>query len=225
MLGTLKGHVGRNAVSYLALFVALGGTSYAAIKLPANSVGSAQIKKNAVRSSDVKNATLTAKDFKAGQLPAGAQGAPGAPGAKGATGTPGAPGAPGTSVFAGSLPAGKTMTGVWGASVTVATAGDGYRAYASFPLQLADGIPSDHVVYVPGTSATNCPGPGQAAAGFLCVYQGDEGNTTGPTTGNIFNPEDEGGGAGSGRRGFAILIGASTAGLSGVGGSWAVTAP
>ena len=34
-----------NVVAYLALFVALGGTSYAAIRLPANSVGARQIKK------------------------------------------------------------------------------------------------------------------------------------------------------------------------------------
>ena len=35
-------------VSVIALSVALGGTSYAAIVLPANSVGTRQIKKNAV---------------------------------------------------------------------------------------------------------------------------------------------------------------------------------
>jgi hypothetical protein len=35
---TLFAHVRRNAVAYVALFVALGGTSYAAIRLPAGSV-------------------------------------------------------------------------------------------------------------------------------------------------------------------------------------------
>jgi hypothetical protein len=54
-------------VALLALVVALGGTAYAAVQLPKNSVGSAQIKKDAVRSSDVKNRSLKAKDFK-GQL-------------------------------------------------------------------------------------------------------------------------------------------------------------
>ncbi|MGZ4182357.1 MAG: hypothetical protein ACXVUL_16940, partial [Solirubrobacteraceae bacterium] len=33
---------------YVALFVALGGTSYAALKLPANSVGTRQIKNHAI---------------------------------------------------------------------------------------------------------------------------------------------------------------------------------
>lgn len=37
----------------MALTIALGGTSYAAIKLPANSVGSKQIKASAVRSSEL----------------------------------------------------------------------------------------------------------------------------------------------------------------------------
>ena len=35
-------HIRSNVVAYIALFVALGGTSYAAIKLPANSVGTRQ---------------------------------------------------------------------------------------------------------------------------------------------------------------------------------------
>ncbi len=37
-------HVARNGVAYLALFVALGGTSYAAISLAPGSVGAAQIR-------------------------------------------------------------------------------------------------------------------------------------------------------------------------------------
>jgi hypothetical protein len=78
-----------NVVSCMALFVALGGTGYAAIKLPKNSVGAAQIKKGAVRSSDVKNGALVKADFKKGQLPAGAKGDPGPAGAVGAQGPPG----------------------------------------------------------------------------------------------------------------------------------------
>ena|SRR5947209_2435868 len=39
----LSSHVRRNLVAYLALFVALGGTGYAAANLPANSVGSHQL--------------------------------------------------------------------------------------------------------------------------------------------------------------------------------------
>ena len=39
----LTQHARSNVVAYLALFVALGGTGYAAINLPANSVGGKQI--------------------------------------------------------------------------------------------------------------------------------------------------------------------------------------
>ncbi|HET7425712.1 MAG TPA: hypothetical protein VFJ50_01635 [Gemmatimonadales bacterium] len=73
-------------VALVALFVAMGGVGYAALKLPKNSVGSKQIKKNAVNSAKVKNGSLRAGDFKAGQLPAGPQGATGP---KGDTGPPG----------------------------------------------------------------------------------------------------------------------------------------
>ena len=82
----------------LALVIALGGTSYAAIKLPVNSVGSVQLKSGAVTSGKVKDRSLLAKDFKSGQLPrgaAGAKGDPGAPGTPGAAGSPGSPGSPG----------------------------------------------------------------------------------------------------------------------------------
>ncbi len=41
-------HVRQNAVAYLALFVALGGTSYAAVNLPNNSVGSSQLRNHSI---------------------------------------------------------------------------------------------------------------------------------------------------------------------------------
>jgi hypothetical protein len=75
-------------LAFLALVVALGGTSYAAITLPANSVGTKQLKKNAVTGKKVKNRSLKAIDFATGQLPKGdqgAQGIQGPPGPAGAT--------------------------------------------------------------------------------------------------------------------------------------------
>jgi hypothetical protein len=86
-----------NATSTLALVIALGGTSYAAVALPKNSVGNKQLKTSAVTSSKVEDRTLLSKDFKAGQLPAGQRGLAGAPGRKGDAGAPGATGAPGVS--------------------------------------------------------------------------------------------------------------------------------
>jgi hypothetical protein len=96
-----------NVVSLIALFVALGGTGYAAISLPKNSVTAKQIKKsavtnakiknNAVTSGKVKNGSLLAGDFKAGQVPAGARGPAGAAGAAGPTGPAGVDGTNGTN--------------------------------------------------------------------------------------------------------------------------------
>lgn len=90
-----------NVVGTLALFIALGGVSYAAVKLPARSVGSKELKTGAVTSAKVRNGSLRKKDFKKGQLPrgasgsAGADGAAGEPGLNGAAGPKGDPGAPG----------------------------------------------------------------------------------------------------------------------------------
>jgi len=48
-------------ISLIALFVALGGTSYAAItSLPRNSVGTKQLRKNAVTGAKIKNGAVTA---------------------------------------------------------------------------------------------------------------------------------------------------------------------
>jgi len=79
-------------ISCAALFVALGGTGYAVVVLPANSVGTKQLKKNAVNSAKIRDASLRARDFAKGQLPApppGAQGVQGPPGQQGAEGRPG----------------------------------------------------------------------------------------------------------------------------------------
>jgi hypothetical protein len=62
-----------NVMATIGVFLALGGASYAAIKLPANSVGSRQIKDGAIASADIKNHTIKPGDFKGG-LPRGQQG-------------------------------------------------------------------------------------------------------------------------------------------------------
>jgi hypothetical protein len=87
------------AIALLALVIALGGTSYAALRLPAGSVGTKQLKNNAVTGAKVKNRSLAASDF-GGTLPQGAKGEKGDkgdPGVNGGNGTDGAPGAPGTN--------------------------------------------------------------------------------------------------------------------------------
>ena len=55
-------------IALLALFVALGGTSYATVKLQ---IGSAQIVDNSILSRDIHDGTLRAPDFATNLLPAG----------------------------------------------------------------------------------------------------------------------------------------------------------
>jgi hypothetical protein len=115
-------HLRHHAVAYVALFVALGGTTYAAT-LPRDSVGTQQLKKGAVTASDVRRGAITstavrdrslrASDFARGVLPAagatgpqgpvGPQGVPGSAGATGATGAAGPRGLPGDTGPAGIL--------------------------------------------------------------------------------------------------------------------------
>ncbi|MEA2448099.1 MAG: hypothetical protein QOG63_31 [Thermoleophilaceae bacterium] len=84
-------------VALVALFVALGGGAYAALKLPKGSVGAKQLKKHAV--TPPKLAKSTVKKLK------GATGPPGTPGQPGDTG----PAGPGTKGFR-SDPAATTGT-------------------------------------------------------------------------------------------------------------------
>jgi hypothetical protein len=88
-----------NVTATLALVIALGGTSYAAVKITGH---------------DVVNGSLTGKDVKkhsvplnrlSGKLPKGSKGDKGDPGAPGPAGTPGAPGPAGTVDASAFVPA------------------------------------------------------------------------------------------------------------------------
>ncbi len=70
-----------HGIALVALFVSLGGTSYAVATLPKNSVGSAQ----------VKNGSLTTKDLAKGVVTPGPQGPSGPRGPRGTEGPAGAP--------------------------------------------------------------------------------------------------------------------------------------
>jgi Collagen triple helix repeat (20 copies) len=105
-----------NVMSSIAVFLAAGGGAYAAVTLPHNSVGSAQLKANSVTSAKVRDGSLLPRDFKAGSLkagatgPAGARGATGAKGDAGPKGATGSKGATGTQGSAGPAGAGGSNT-------------------------------------------------------------------------------------------------------------------
>src|SRR5215471_14065968 len=80
-------HLRRNLVAYLALFVSLSGTSYAASAtlLPKNSVGSAQVINRSLQKADLSKKAVTALHGARG--PQGSTGAQGPPGPAGVAGT------------------------------------------------------------------------------------------------------------------------------------------
>src|SRR5689334_15672241 len=79
----------------IAMFVALGGASYAVIVLPENSVGTKQVKDHSLGVQDISHKAVRSLRGKAG--PRGATGATGATGAAGATGPAGTNGTNGTN--------------------------------------------------------------------------------------------------------------------------------
>jgi hypothetical protein len=61
-----------NVVATMALFIALGGGAYAAVKLPANSVASKQIKNKAIKAADLGTAAVTSPKLAAKAVRTGA---------------------------------------------------------------------------------------------------------------------------------------------------------
>jgi len=194
-------------IACVALGIALGGTSYAAIVLPKNSVGTAQLKADAVNSSKVKNGSLLNVDFKAGQVPAGPAGPAGAAGAAGAAGPPGP--------FVDALPSGKTIRGAFNMGGTATAAGDLANTSLSFDFALAS-APTVHLVRQGVAPPAECTGNAtfpQANAGHLCIYELSHTNTAGGLVNEV------------NRSGATIFVNASAAGGFFSYGTWAVTAP
>lgn len=104
-------------ISLLALFVALGGTGYAAVALaPKNSVGSAQVINGSLQKKDLNKKTIAA--LKGNRGARGAAGAAGAAGPAGATGAAGPAGPAGATGPAGAPnPNADTLNGLAAASL------------------------------------------------------------------------------------------------------------
>jgi hypothetical protein len=107
-----------NVMATAAVFIALGGTSYAAIKVTGknvkngsltgadiknNTLGGSDIRADAIKGDDVANGSLLQQDFAAGQLPAGGQGPKGDTGATGRQGDQGPKGDQGIQGVPGTL--------------------------------------------------------------------------------------------------------------------------
>lgn len=68
----MRSHFRSNVVGYLALVVALSGTSYAAVQLSAGQVQTKHLANNAVTTKKIKNRTVRAVDLKTGVVKNGA---------------------------------------------------------------------------------------------------------------------------------------------------------
>jgi hypothetical protein len=169
----------RHSVALLALFLALGGTSYAASTLVGkNSVGSAQVINGSLQTKDLsKKARKALKGNRGPRGLRGAQGPQGATGAQGVhgiQGTQGVQGPPGP--FPEVLPEGKTIRGDFYILGRATAGGQQSGDSISFVYPLASPIPdaSQHFIAAGTAPPADCPGTvanPQAAPGTLCVYE------------------------------------------------------
>jgi hypothetical protein len=167
-----------NVVATLALFVALGGVSWAAITLPRNSVGSEQLRRDAVTTRKIKKGAVTGAKIRAGavtarhlrrgtitrrQLNLGKLGrlpdaarlgglGPAAYARADATAPNAAAlgGIPASSYLraGATLPRGATVSGAFGGLVNPALR---YDAVVSFPLPSPVPVATDDVRFAPGS--------------------------------------------------------------------------
>ena len=131
-------------VAVTALFISLGGTSYAVSQIGSNdirddsvrsvdvkdgTIRSADIKDGSVRTSDVADGSLLRKDFRNGTVLDGAKGAKGDQGVPGIPGAPGAPGSPGAQG-----PAGAGRWVLINADGTIAAQSGGFEILTAYDL-------------------------------------------------------------------------------------------
>jgi len=204
--------VRQNTIALLALFLALGGTSFAAAAL----INGSQIKPHTIAKNRLTNKAI--KQLKGNRGPRGLQGPKGTTGAQGAQGVQGVQGVQGPpGPFPDPLSSGKTLRGHFGMEGYVASPAQLQEAY-SFGFTLASAptgvfVPSSG----PNPDPTHCSGSvasPAAAPGFLCLYERQRGSGT-P---NVVNND---------KYGFEVYINATggSATYTYSLGTWAVTAP
>lgn len=151
MLGRLRPRLTyANVTATIALFIALGGSSYAALSLPRNSVGTQQLRPGAVRSSDVKNRSLHVADLsvRARRALTGRRGPAGPPGPVGPAG------APAVKLFAAVASSGRLLRGN-------ATSGGSAGATGEYVVGFAQPVSGCAFTATLGTTDANAAPPGR----------------------------------------------------------------
>lgn len=232
-----------NVIATIALFLAIGGGAFAASALKKNSVKSKQIAPKAVKSADiargaVKTDKLANKSVTAAKLASGLS----------TQGPQGPPGPSGASIFDGSIPSGKTVTGLFVLDGYAGGPGNQVREGISFPVPAPAALEDATVGIGTGSAAFNEPttaeiqgavadvdedpactgnaGAPQAPAGRLCFYIG--GSSIANVAANSVEsfPGTAAGTTSFERRSGGFIRGdAAGAGVVGIRGTWAYTAP
>jgi hypothetical protein len=200
-----------NVMATIAVFIALGGVSYAATQLPKNSVGSKQLKKGSVTPAKLSKASKKTLTGVVGRD--GATGAQGPKGEKGEAGT--------AAPVGGTLPSGKTVVGAYGFGTGDAgTPSDGIT-FGGYRLSAA---PAVHYIKEGEANPPGCTGTPLnpiADPGNLCVFEWvTHGGLS--TNRNVVNPVTDD--LGSATTFGAVAFAQCTAECY-VYGTWVVTAP
>ncbi len=157
----------RHHLGLLALFIALGGSAYAASQLPRDSVGSKQLRKGAVRSADIKAGAV-----KLGKIDKKARAALRGQGLQGPVGPQGAPGRLSTAVirFVEFTTPKESFSGQYGADCEPGEiAVGGGAGYTSSPGSL------ERVIYSGPTAGEGFPKQGEVPTGWDGALYNSEG--------------------------------------------------
>lgn len=199
--------------------VAAIGVSVASVAIALSTPAIALPGKNTVDSGDIKNNSVTGKDINESTL-ASVPSADSATTADSATSadTANTANTADTADALSPLPSGESQSGVFSAGGAGAGAGGWLGVPIVYPRPLTTDIANNHIVDAVKNPTANCPGPGQAAPGYLCLYNSV---TSGAGAGygysdNAFLPSPSVG---------AVVYFPITGANSYVGGSWTVTAP
>jgi hypothetical protein len=166
MTARIATHLRANLLGYVALFVALGGISYASGKLPKNSVGTKQLKTGAVTQAKLDPALAPLFTKPGVQGPVGPTGAPGEAGAAGAPGATGPAGVAGVTADPRGLRTilltqGAPPTSTWTATQTPVSGltAAGTAASTTFTADTASDLLLSGVVGVTLTCPAGSPTP------------------------------------------------------------------
>lgn len=151
-----------NVIASLALFVALGGTGYAAATLPRNSVTSAQIRSKAVGSSELRTSAVTSSKVRNGSIATRDLSASTRSALRGSIGPAGPQGPAGGTFYRAAVTAGGGAAA--GNSRGVGHTGGSNEYRIDFPGDVSGCIFSATLAGVPTASGSDQPEAGRITA-------------------------------------------------------------